>query len=60
MAYGRLAISSSKDLVIWEYELTFRPEETYIGKCDECLGSGYTAPREMVNIIIIFLMETKI
>lgn len=29
-------IWSSKDLVIWEYETTFRPEETYIGKCDKC------------------------
>ena len=29
-------IWSSDDLVEWHYESTFRPEDTYIGKCDTC------------------------
>lgn len=29
-------IWSSKDLVTWEYESTFRPEDTYIGKSERC------------------------
>lgn len=29
-------IWSSPDLVHWNYENTFRPEDTYIGSCDRC------------------------
>lgn len=29
-------IWSSKDLVNWNFESTFRPEDTYIGVCDRC------------------------
>lgn len=29
-------IWSSKDLVNWNYEYTFKPEDTYIGQCDRC------------------------